>query len=277
MADARPCPNCSSPVADDAKYCVHCGAPQPQHVLTSPASGDLQIGEVAPEPIPWRALEALWVFLIHIVITAVIVGMFAVRFGGDTLTTIAILISEIVLIATTFTWIGVRHGRGPAALGLRGFTPANIGLGVGIGIGGLIVAGLVSLAITSIIESVQGTPVEQPEQIELAADPVGGLLVLLGISVVLLAPIAEEIFFRGLLFPGLRRWMRAWPAIMASSVIFAVSHILPLVMAPIFALGVLLAWVVERKRSIVPAIMAHMAFNAVGFWAMFITEARVGF
>ncbi len=275
----RPCPSCASPVADDARYCVHCGAPQPDRVAAgSLAAAGPSLG-VRPqeEGVPWRALDAFWVFLIHIVITGVIVGMFAVRFGGDTLTTIAILLSEIVLIATTFVWIGVRHGRGPAALGLRRVTPGNVGLGVALGLGGLFVAGIVSFAVISILESVQGTPVEQPEQIPLEGDPAREILVLLGISVVVLAPIAEEIFFRGLLFSGLRRWMRAWPAVLASSAIFAVTHIIPLVMAPIFALGILLAWVVERRRSIVPAIAAHMTFNGFGYWVMFVSDARIGF
>jgi hypothetical protein len=221
--------------------------------------------------VPWRAREAIGVFLIHILITAIAVVPIALLVTGeDMLTAAGIMVSELVLLGTVAAWIKIRYGLGLRALGFRGFSGANLAIGIGAGLGGVLLAGIVSQIIVVIVESITGSPPGDPEQIPLQTEnPQGALLVIVGVSVVVLAPLAEEVFFRGFVYPSLRRWARAWPAILLSAVIFSVTHIIPIVLLPIFALGIVLAWLVERRRSLVPAVVAHMAFNGAGFWVLY--------
>ena len=80
---------------------------------------------------------------------------------------------------------------------------------------------------------------------------------------VLVAPVAEEICFRGLLYPALRQRFRALPAILLTSIAFALVHLPPTTWLPLTILAVVLGWLVETTGSVVPCIAAHMAFNGL--------------
>jgi membrane protease YdiL (CAAX protease family) len=94
-----------------------------------------------------------------------------------------------------------------------------------------------------------------------------------------LVPLAEELFFRGTVFVGLRRFARLsfWPAALIPAIGFGLGH---LYQAPTLALklgvfivtagtGVVLAWLVEQARgSLWPAIVLHMGLN--GLWLLFL-------
>lgn len=234
--------------------------------------GEQGLGEPgAPTTVPWRAREALYVFMLHLLLAAVLAVFATVAVADqDTLTAVAILIFECSLLGTTLLWVRVRHRVGARALGFRGFTTRNVLVGLGVGGLGLLLATLVGGLLQELIERVTGRPAPQPDQIPLVGEPEGALLWIVGFSVVLLAPVAEETFFRGLLFGGLRRWAKAWPSILVSAVLFALVHVDPIVILPILFLGVVLSWIVERRRSLVPAIVAHLAFNLFGFIALFL-------
>jgi membrane protease YdiL (CAAX protease family) len=87
-------------------------------------------------------------------------------------------------------------------------------------------------------------------------------------TLLLLAPISEEIFFRGILFRGLRENYPTWIAVVASALIFMGGHG-RLAFGPL-ALGVINAIVVLRTGSIVPGMLFHSIANAYGpvmvFW-----------
>ncbi|MBA2288673.1 MAG: CPBP family intramembrane metalloprotease [Ktedonobacteraceae bacterium] len=81
---------------------------------------------------------------------------------------------------------------------------------------------------------------------------------------VFVAPFCEETFFRGFLFPGLRRGMAVGWAIMLSALVFAAVHA-DLASFPILALiGIALAFLRWRTRSIWPGMLLHMLNNAAG-------------
>ncbi len=84
----------------------------------------------------------------------------------------------------------------------------------------------------------------------------------LALSAVLVAPVAEEICFRGLVYPALRMRLPARHAILFTSAAFAFVHP-PAVWLPMAILAAFLAWLVETSGSVAPAIAAHMAFNAL--------------
>jgi membrane protease YdiL (CAAX protease family) len=89
----------------------------------------------------------------------------------------------------------------------------------------------------------------------------------LWLAVVIVAPIGEEILFRGFLFRG---WQRssgdAWIAIGATAVLWAIVHVQydPLVIGEILVAGLVLGWVRWRTRSTISTILLHSLLNAGG-------------
>lgn len=88
-------------------------------------------------------------------------------------------------------------------------------------------------------------------------------IALLFILAVVIAPLFEELFFRGFLFRGLAN---SWGWVLgaaASSAAFGVAHAQLTIFVPLFALGFALAWVYKRTGSLWTAIAFHALFNAI--------------
>lgn len=90
----------------------------------------------------------------------------------------------------------------------------------------------------------------------------------LGILLVLVVPVGEEVFFRGIVYGGLRTRWGVGAAAVASAAFFAVVHFQLVHGLPIFVLGLLLAYLYERTRSLMPAVVTHALNNAVALIAM---------
>ena len=88
-------------------------------------------------------------------------------------------------------------------------------------------------------------------------------IALLALAAVVAAPLAEELFFRGLLYGWLRtRWR--WPAAaLVASVVFAAAHGNWELLLPLFLAGIGLCWLYERSGSLWPSVLAHATLNAV--------------
>ena len=80
---------------------------------------------------------------------------------------------------------------------------------------------------------------------------------------VIVAPLAEETFFRGFVFAGLRSRFGFKGAAIAASGLFAVAHIQPITFVPIFMIGFVLAWIYAGTGSLGAAILVHAAYNGV--------------
>lgn len=90
-------------------------------------------------------------------------------------------------------------------------------------------------------------------------------LPLVALLAIVAAPIAEETFFRGFLFPALRmRWGTFWAAL-ASGLVFAALHFNLGSLVPFTIIGMLLAWAYVFSGSLWVAIGAHFLFNSVSF------------
>lgn len=91
-----------------------------------------------------------------------------------------------------------------------------------------------------------------------------GSLPVMILSTVIVAPIVEEVVFRGLILSRLKKSMNGWVAIVISSLLFALMHGQLLWMIYAFLLGMLLAIIAEHLNTIGASIILHMAFNLVG-------------
>jgi uncharacterized protein len=83
------------------------------------------------------------------------------------------------------------------------------------------------------------------------------------LATVVLAPVFEELIFRGLLYGSLRARFGVWPALGLSALVFALAHGYGIAgFASVFVSGALWAWSYERTRSLLPAMAAHAMNNA---------------
>ena len=101
----------------------------------------------------------------------------------------------------------------------------------------------------------------QQELTDLALGSVGQLATLLVMACVV-APLGEELLFRGVVFGSLRRYNFVL-AVLVSAVVFSLAHGLGAVTLAVFVLAVVNALIYERTRSIWPCVIAHATFNAV--------------
>lgn len=91
------------------------------------------------------------------------------------------------------------------------------------------------------------------------------------LKVAVIAPIIEELIFRGLILQGLRRNYNAVTAVLVSALMFSLFHLNPWQMPATFVLGVLLGWLMIRTNSILLAILGHslnnfMVLITVTYW-----------
>lgn len=83
----------------------------------------------------------------------------------------------------------------------------------------------------------------------------------------LLAPIGEELVFRGAVLRKLLEWKpeHRWLMITFSAVLFAVAHMNPAQAIHPLLIGLLLGWMYERTGSIIPGVAYHWANNTAAF------------
>jgi membrane protease YdiL (CAAX protease family) len=89
---------------------------------------------------------------------------------------------------------------------------------------------------------------------------------LMTFSVVIIAPVIEEVQYRGLLQESLRRFgLGRWPAVLVTSAAFAAMHLSiadPHAVAALFVLSLGFGWAYERTGRLLAPIVMHIAFNA---------------
>ena len=92
----------------------------------------------------------------------------------------------------------------------------------------------------------------------------GGWIILLGLVVIVGAPIVEEIVYRGVVQPGLvASWGRT-VGIVTTAALFAAIHLQPVEFPGLFAFALVLGWARHSTARIGMSIITHMAFNATG-------------
>jgi uncharacterized protein len=204
-----------------------------------------------------------WLVIGQVMLYGIALGLGVVGNGdgtGDRLAQVGILSA---VLATSLAWLGLRGRLGAAWAPGRGGRGVDVLLGIGAGVGGFVVL-LVGLGLLF-----QVAGFDAPEQQALQDVVGGGMDALLAVVLaVVLAPVVEELVFRGALHQGLRRRTGFWPAAVLSSAIFAVVHVevvasSPVFLVQLFLLGVLFAWLLERTGNLLAPVVAHLAFNGI--------------
>jgi membrane protease YdiL (CAAX protease family) len=214
-----------------------------------------------PHSVPWTIRE-VWLGLASLGAWLVlfVAFLFLLRFLSLDLDPGLILsVGELLLLGPVW-WLTVRRYRvGWEALGLRGFRGQTIGLGCGLMLLSFAFNFLYSMFLALFNLRVQ------VDWVSVFAEVASPWWLLVGGAVV--APIAEEIFFRGFVFAGLREHYGWQKAALTSSALFAAIHLTPTAIVPIFILGCIFAYLYQRSNSIWPAILMHVLTNALALGA----------
>ncbi len=140
-------------------------------------------------------------------------------------------------------------------------------------VGGLLCVPLVALS-RLLFEPLMDGPFQNP-QIEVLGG--GGFswtnLIAMLFLVGFLIPLMEEMIFRGLLFPLLRRYLRFSLAAILSALCFAAMHLIPPLIPAFVIMGLILAFAREHSGSLWPPIIIHGLFNSLNIVALYATLA----
>jgi membrane protease YdiL (CAAX protease family) len=84
------------------------------------------------------------------------------------------------------------------------------------------------------------------------------------ISIAIMAPLVEELLFRGAIQGHLlRKGMNPWTALFIASAIFGIIHMNPIQIPFAFAIGMIFGWLYYRTGSLVPGIVGHFINNSI--------------
>lgn len=92
------------------------------------------------------------------------------------------------------------------------------------------------------------------------------------IATCVLAPVLEEMLFRGILLRAFLNQYPRWAAIFYSALLFGAAHMNVYQFLLALWLGILLGWLYERSRSLLPCIALHAAVNT----AVYVLEQKKG-
>lgn len=174
---------------------------------------------------------------------------------------------EMSIAVVVAAYLVFRNGVPARALGLTSRAPLRQLAWAAVGLIGcyaaMLTAGLVVIGLVTAFPSLMG---DLKQRIDFARQlPVGSFATQL--PLILAVAIHEELIFRGLLLPGLKRVTgRWWLAILLSSVLFAALHIPgqgALAAIQVTVLGAALAVVFVLSRSLPAVILAHAAFDLI--------------
>jgi uncharacterized protein len=230
---------------------------------------------VAEDARPWGWRPALWPVVALAVLT--VLGTVATHLitptsGAGRLAAAVALNLAVYGLLSAVVWsagrrVAARYGGWGRAFGLRRPVGKDLGYaaaGLGIAFAARIAVAVMANALTS------GRAVEQSQNIRLETTTVA-VDVLLVVIVVILAPVIEEIIFRGLLLRAFMTRLGFWPAALLSTTIFAGFHTYEvdtlsgaLTLAAIVAtLGLTNCVLVRLTDRLTPGILVHATFNAL--------------
>jgi uncharacterized RDD family membrane protein YckC/membrane protease YdiL (CAAX protease family) len=245
------------------------GRPEPP--VRAPAEPEPGARGRLPE-ISWGVRETVWGLLAGLFLAAFVAPLLVLPFDHD-LSSLGATLAAQALLTAALIGTAVYIARRPAAadaggvrsdlrtalrrLGWRRFHPRALGLM------------LAMLLIYYVLVAIYATIVIEPKQHDIGSDLGLNRGVLLAATAVFLicvvAPIAEETFFRGFVFSGLRQRLPEIPSALISGLVFGAVHAPtgPTAIIPLALLGMLLAMLFERTGSIWPGVIAHAINNSL--------------
>jgi membrane protease YdiL (CAAX protease family) len=117
---------------------------------------------------------------------------------------------------------------------------------------------------------------EQPAVMTLQKIQSPAARIYMAIFTVIIAPVAEEVFFRGILYPTLKQVGYPRLALWGTSLAFAAIHMTPGIFLPLTVLALFLVMLYEKTGNLLAPITAHAFFNAIGLVEIYYGEYLAG-
>jgi membrane protease YdiL (CAAX protease family) len=217
------------------------------------------------------SLGSSMILIVVIVAGALIAGAWTTEaLDSDLLsfTGITLMLLSVQIPLFFFAWRRLRRNREkgrPALPLLEGPVATGIGMGMAAGFG----LSLVSVVYSLLVRLMLGENVV-PQQLEflerLLKSPAA--MTVLTFIIAGIAPVCEELFFRGAIFNAARSAGLTKAGAGTSAALFAVVHFSP-VLAPFYAFfALVMCWLMVRARTLAAPIAAHATMNGIACLAM---------
>lgn len=217
-------------------------------------------GRTTPPPTEARLgwLE-LGVAVVSFLVLSFAVGFLTVGLGLQLDVPGTIAINSLLFLASAAIALAIRVRR-PSALGLRPTSWRWLLIGLGAGVAAMLANRIVVLVYVLLTGDLSNPQAD----IANAAAPAGWPLLGLMLAGAVLAPLAEELFFRGVVYGALRRH-GVLLATLVSALLFGLAHGISVLLPATALIGVVNALLYERSKSIWPSVVAHAVNNAILF------------
>jgi len=158
----------------------------------------------------------------------------------------------------------------------RGKLTTSLAVGVAGGIVILLVAPLLWLITSMIIESFGETPQGQ-KLVSVIAEQTQSeegvfFLIFFTFMAVVVAPIGEEILFRGILYPSIKQNGYPKVAAIGTAILFGLFHLNLLTFLSLTFVGLALVFIYEKTNNLLAPILAHALFNGVNVLLILVTN-----
>ncbi len=229
-----------------------------------------------PLSAPWGVRDLIFAILaaaagilvLNVLLTVVnhLVGGTLVKNG--VVLVVFVAIQDLIIVGAAVLFSVVRYRVGWDRLGLRAF---NAPIGCGLAAALLIGSYAIRFCYAAAALLLGYHPALQDVLFRLDTEGIGLLLTFIAAAVI--APIAEETFFRGFMYGGLRGRIGAVGAMLVSTLFFTALHFSIDQFIPIFFLGLFLAWLYEKTGSLYPGILLHATNNGISLLLLAILKA----
>lgn len=218
---------------------------------------------VAPVPysVPWKPIDNWIGVLLLVIIDA---GLLYVSLQGQkgrlaqSWSLVLVQLMYLLPVIVIFAWRRIPW----KSLGFGKFDLGTMAIGCGLLISSYMIILVHNWILTALGIETQGDEILR--LFEVLESPVWFIVV-----GAVLAPLVEEIFFRGFLFQGFRAKYGWVNALLLSSGIFAAAHLDLASLVPTFVLGCLLAYLYHRSNSVWPGVILHVLVNSFGLLATY--------
>lgn len=225
-------------------------------------------GEAQAYTVPWSVGDT-WAGVVLLVLLSI--GMLVAVFigiGRQYLENVGVLLLEMIYLVPVILIFAFRRIH-PRHLGFGKFTLNVMGIGCG-----LLVAAYMIILVHNMLLYVLGVDTQGDQIFELLGQLESPVWFFVTGAVI--APLVEEVFFRGFLFQGFRQKYGWVVGILLSSFLFAAAHLDPVSFIPTFVLGCVLAFVYHQSNSLWPPIIFHAAINSFSLLAVYVMSQYPG-
>lgn len=216
---------------------------------------------------PWTAPVALIAGFAGAIFGAILIAAIGAATGSSldpappAVNIIATVVQDGSLIASALLFARMAGRVRPWQFGLR---PVRIGPAVGW----TFATWIAFIVFSAVWVSALGLKSEDELPSELGADESTVALVAVGILVTVIAPLAEELFFRAYFFTAMRNWKGLWPAAIITGLVFGGIHAGSTdagFLVPLAFFGFVLCLLYARTGSLYPCIVLHALNNSLAF------------